>query len=108
MPVASNTDNSRAVIDSINDTIGRQYELPNIAIRKFSNNPARTRKCGEGLCFLDQRISQFSGSLGTIRADVEHDISKIGYRPRGDNYFVVHEAIIFSTSARGTPSPRSS
>jgi hypothetical protein len=108
MPVTSNANGSGGIVDAINDTIWRQNELPNVAIHEFANDAARSRKRGERLRLLDQRKPQFLGGLWTIRTNVEHNISKIGYRSRCDDYFVVHEAIIFSTSARGTPSPRSS
>jgi len=108
VPEASNADNSCGIIDSVNDSIGWQYELSDVIVRKFANDSSRTGKYRKGLRFFDERQTQSLGCLGTIRADVEHDISRIGYRSRSDDYLVVHEAIIFSTSASGTPSPRSS
>jgi len=70
MPIAGDANNSCSVIYSIDDTIRRQNKLANVLVPKFADNPARTRKRGEHLGFLNQRITESLGSLGSIRTDV--------------------------------------
>ena len=81
MPVTGDTNNSGRVIYSVNYEIGRQDKLPNVGIGELADDSPGTRKRCEYLCLLDQCITQTHCGLWTFRANVEDNITQIGYRP---------------------------
>jgi hypothetical protein len=64
VPVPGNAHNSRCIVDAIDNTIGRQNKLPNVAVCKFANDASRTGKRREGFRLLNKRYPNLRAASG--------------------------------------------